>query len=40
MIKTYTANASFATTSTLMSLAILFALTSFSSVIAIMAGAA
>jgi hypothetical protein len=39
MIKTYTANATFATTSTLMSLAVMFALTSFSSVVAIMAGA-
>jgi len=38
MIKTYAAKPGFATTSTLMSLAILFALTSFSSVIAIMAG--
>ena len=40
MIKTYTPNATFATNSTLMSLAILVALTSFSSVIAMMAGAA
>lgn len=39
MINTYAAKPGFAATSTLMSLAILFALTSFSSVIAIMAGA-
>lgn len=39
MIKIYTAHATFATTSILMSLAILFALSSFSSVVAIMAGA-
>lgn len=39
MIKTYAAKPGLAATSTRMSLAILLALTSFSSVIAIMAGA-